>query len=72
MAPPGFDWTDARPLPPDARPPRPRAVEYSFPVHEDRRAAALVALQSLLESQKLALDPQAAQAASPFSICGPT
>ena len=28
-APPGFDWVDARPLPPGAAAPRPRSVEYS-------------------------------------------
>jgi radical SAM-linked protein len=51
VAPPGFDWIDARPLPHNARPPQPRVAEYSFPVDKGRRAAALVALQSLLESK---------------------
>ena len=32
VAPAGFDWIDARPLPPDAPPPQPRTVEYSIPV----------------------------------------
>jgi radical SAM-linked protein len=50
VAPPGFLWTEARALPPNARPPRPRAVEYSFPVGPIRRAAAALALQSVLES----------------------
>jgi radical SAM-linked protein len=51
VAPPGFEWIDARPLPQNARPPQPRAVDYSFPVDEGRRAAAVVALQSFLESE---------------------
>jgi radical SAM-linked protein len=51
VSPRGFDWLDARPLPQNARPPRPQAVEYSFPVEEGRRPAAFVALQSLLESK---------------------
>ena len=48
VAPPGFDWIDARPLPPDARPPRPRTVEYCIPVLAERHAAAESSLQSLL------------------------
>jgi radical SAM-linked protein len=50
VAPPGFDWNDAFPLPPDARPPRPRTVEYCIPVPADRRPAAELHLQSLLAS----------------------
>jgi len=50
VAPPGFDWIDARPLPPAARPPRPRTVEYCMPVPADRRVAAERSLQSLLAS----------------------
>ena len=55
VAPPGFDWTDAQALPQNARPPRPHAVEYSFPVEEGRRTAAFVALLSLLESRSIPL-----------------
>ena len=62
VSPPGFDWTDARSLPADARPPRPRAAEYSFPVREAAVPAAVGTLQSLLESRKLAFDPQASRA----------
>ncbi len=50
VAPPGFEWIDARPLPPDARPPKPRTVEYCFPVEVSRRAAAAASLQTLLSS----------------------
>ncbi len=70
-APAGFDWTDARPLPADARPPRPRAVEYSFPVHEDRRAAAIGTLQSLLESQSWPLTRKRPQRESRFRSAPP-
>jgi radical SAM-linked protein len=50
VAPPGFEWNDARPLPVDAPPPRPRTVEYCLQVPEDRRYAAERSLQSLLAS----------------------
>ena len=50
VAPPGFDWIDARPLPPGAPPPRPRTVEYSMPVCDLRRISARSQLQSLLAS----------------------
>ena len=38
-APPGFDWVDARPLPPGRAAPRPRSVAYELPVPADRREA---------------------------------
>jgi len=50
VAPPGFEWNDAHPLPPDAHPPRPRSVAYCIPVPADRRPAAKLGLQSLLAS----------------------
>jgi len=50
VAPAGFDWKDARPLPLDARPPRPLTVEYCIPVPADRQVAAELSLQSLLSS----------------------
>jgi hypothetical protein len=50
-APPGFDWIDARPLPPDATPPHPRTVEYSIPVLDERRQTARSNLKSLLSSE---------------------
>ena len=68
VAPPGFDWTDVRPLPADAPPPRPREVEYSFPVHEDRRAAVVGTLQSLLESQSWPLTRKRPQRESLFDL----
>jgi len=67
-APPGFDWTDARPLPADARPPRPRAAEYSFRVLEERRAACLGTLQSLLESQSWPLTRKRPERESLFDL----
>jgi radical SAM-linked protein len=67
-SPPGFDWTDACPLLADARPPRPRAVEYSFYVHEDRRAACLGTLQSLLESQSWPLTRKRPERESVFDL----
>jgi radical SAM-linked protein len=50
VAPPGFDWIDARPLPHDAAPPQPRTVEYCIPILERRRQLAQSNLQSLLAS----------------------
>jgi radical SAM-linked protein len=50
VAPPGFDWIDARPLPLDAPPPQPRTVEYCIPVLDERRQMARSNLQSLLAS----------------------
>ncbi len=50
VAPPGFDWIDARPLPPDARPPRPRSVEYCIPILTERRASAASALHAFSSS----------------------
>jgi len=67
-APPGFDWTDACALPADARPPRPRAAEYSFRVHEERRAACLGTLQSLLESQSWTLTRKRPERESLFDL----
>ena len=50
-APPGFEWVDARPIPPDAAAPRPRSVAYELPVPEDRREAARAALAAFLASE---------------------
>jgi radical SAM-linked protein len=68
VAPPGFDWIDARALAPNARPPRPQVVEYSFPVEEGRRAAAKVALQSILESTSLRLNRTRPKGESVFDL----
>ena len=50
VAPAGFDWLDAGPLPIDSPPPRPKTVEYSIPVLDDRRVTAQANLSSLLSS----------------------
>jgi radical SAM-linked protein len=50
VAPPGFDWIDAVALPPQAPPPRPRAVEYRVAVLSERRGEARAALDRLLAS----------------------
>jgi radical SAM-linked protein len=68
VAPPGFDWNDAHPLPQDARPPQPREAEYSFPVHDARRVAALAALQSLLASESWPLTRRRPQRESIFDL----
>jgi radical SAM-linked protein len=51
VAPAGFDWIDARRLPPLAPPPYPRTVEYTIPVLDERRLTAQSHLQSLLASE---------------------
>jgi radical SAM-linked protein len=51
VAPPGFDWVDARALPPDAGAPRPRWVEYQMPVRDDRTEVARAALDDLLAAE---------------------
>jgi len=68
VAPPGFDWNDARPLPPDARPPRPRTVEYCIPVPADRRLAAELRLQSLLASASWPFTRRRPQRESTFDL----
>jgi radical SAM-linked protein len=50
VAPAGFDWLDAGPLPIDSPPPRPKTVEYSIPVLDERRVTAQANLSSLLSS----------------------
>jgi radical SAM-linked protein len=50
VAPPGFEWIDACPIADGAPPPRPRTVEYSIPVLDERRLTAQSQLQSLLAS----------------------
>jgi radical SAM-linked protein len=49
-APRGFVWKDAIPLQGGATPPRPRRVEYSVQVPDDRRVAAERRLQAFLAS----------------------
>ena len=73
VAPPGFDWIDAHSLPQNARPPRPRVAEYSFPVDESRRATAqplLCSRSSRAETWPLAR--KRPKRANPYSICVPT
>jgi radical SAM-linked protein len=50
VAPAGFDWIDARPLPPEADPPRPRSVAYRLPIPAGRREQARAALDVFLGS----------------------
>jgi radical SAM-linked protein len=50
VAPAGFEWLDAIPLPPHAPPPRPRTVEYCFPVPRERCDQVERNLQALLLS----------------------
>jgi radical SAM-linked protein len=50
VAPAGFAWIDAHPLPSDAPPPQPRTVEYAIPILDERRPMARSNLQSLLAS----------------------
>ena len=50
VAPAGFDWIDAHPLPHAARSPQPRTVEYCIPILAERHARAALSLQSLLVS----------------------
>ena len=52
VAPPGFNWLDAHPLPANAPPPRPRTVEYTFPVLDERRLTAQSNLQMFLSSDR--------------------
>jgi radical SAM-linked protein len=50
VAPAGLEWIDAHPLPPHARAPQPRTVEYCFPVEPAHRAPAAARLQVVLDS----------------------
>src|SRR5262249_20810318 len=50
VAPAGFDWKDASALPPDARAPRPRSVEYCLQVPAQRRPETDSRLRTLLGS----------------------
>jgi radical SAM-linked protein len=67
-APAGFEWIDARPLPPDSRPPQPRSVEYCFPVEVERRTAAAASLQSLLDSPSWPFTRRRPQRESTFDL----
>jgi radical SAM-linked protein len=68
VAPAGFEWIDARPLPPDARPPQPRTVEYCFPIAAERRGAAAASLQSLLDSSNWPIKRCRPQRESTFDL----
>jgi radical SAM-linked protein len=50
VSPPGFEWTDALPLPASAPPPLPVAAEYRLSVPVERREATRLALSLLLAS----------------------
>ena len=51
VAPVGFEWLEASPLPTGAGAPRPKTVEYCIPVCGERRQTAQINLQSLLSSE---------------------
>ncbi len=51
VAPPGFDWIDARSLPPGATAPRPRSADYQFPIPGERRDEARAALEEFLAAE---------------------
>jgi len=68
VAPAGFEWLLARPLPPDARPPQPRTVDYCFPVKAERRAAAAARLQTLLNSPSWPFKRRRPQRESTFDL----
>jgi radical SAM-linked protein len=51
VAPPGFDWVDARRLPSEATAPRPRSVEYEIPVAGGRIDQARAAVEALLSAK---------------------
>jgi radical SAM-linked protein len=65
---PGFDWIAADALPPEAGPPRPRAVEYCMAILPERRAAAHSALQSLLASASWPLTRRRPDRESTFDL----
>jgi radical SAM-linked protein len=68
VAPPGFDWVDARALPPDAAAPRPRSVEYRVPVPDDRRDGARAALEALLAAETWPAIRRRKDRAQPFDL----
>ncbi len=51
VTPPGFNWVDARPLPPDAPAPRPRSVEYEIPVACHRIDQARAAVEAVVSAE---------------------
>ncbi len=51
VAPPGFNWVEARLLPSDAAAPRPRSVEYEVPVAGGRLGQVRAALDALLSAK---------------------
>jgi radical SAM-linked protein len=51
VAPPGFDWVEARLVSPDAAAPRPRSVEYEVPVAGGRLGQVRAALDALLAAK---------------------
>jgi radical SAM-linked protein len=68
VAPPGLLWIDACPLPPAARSPQPRAVEYCIPVRTERRRHAASMLQSLLASASWPLTRRRPDRESTFDL----
>jgi radical SAM-linked protein len=68
VAPAGFEWNNAIPLPPNAPPPRPRTVEYCFPVGPDRRADAQRKLGLLLDSPSWPFERRRPKGVSTFDL----
>jgi radical SAM-linked protein len=68
VAPRGFEWIDARPIPSGAVAPHARTVEYSIPVFESRRAAARSSLQLLLASANWPLNRRRPNRESTFDL----
>lgn len=68
VAPAGFDWIDAQPLPPQADAPRPRWVEYRLPIAAGRRAEARAALDVLLRSASWPMVRRRPDRDSPFDL----
>jgi radical SAM-linked protein len=68
VAPAGFEWLDARPLPPDAPPPRPRSVDYQLPVLAGRRDEARAALEALLSSPSWPIVRRRPDREQPFDL----
>jgi radical SAM-linked protein len=68
VAPAGFDWLEAHPLPDNAAPPRPRTVEYTIPVLDERRLTAQSNLQLLLSSDRWPLTRRRPNRESTFDL----
>lgn len=68
VAPAGFDWLDAQPLPANAAPPRPRTVEYTIAVLDELRPTARSNVQLLLSSASWPLTRRRPNRESTFDL----